>query len=394
MSTRTITTQQGLSDLCRELTDARRIAFDTEFVSEDTYRPELCLIQVATDTGLAVIDPYPVGDTTEFWKAIARVGHETVVHAGREEVSFCLDATGDAPANLFDVQLAAGLVGLEYPAGYGSLMSKLLGKTVHKRETRTDWRRRPLTAHQIEYALDDVRDLAALRDTLYERLERLGRLDWLRDETAAWLDELRAFRSRDRWRRVAGSSNLSGRDLAVVREIWRWREREAERRNWPPRRILRDDLIVELAKRRTADPKQIRAVRGMERGDLQRILPGLCEAIQTGMEASTADLPRAARRESNPHLNMVAQFLSSALTSICRSAQVAPNIVGTAQDVRDFIDYRLGERDLDGLPALAQGWRAEVVGHLLDELLAGKTAIRIADPRSDKPLTFEPVDRQ
>lgn len=391
MSTQTITTQSELQRFCAELAKADHIAFDTEFVSEDTYRPELCLIQVAAADRLVVIDPVAAGDTAPFWQVLTSPEREIIVHAGREEVSFCLDAVDAAPPELFDVQLAAGLIGLEYPAGYGSLINKLLGKTLHKRETRTDWRKRPLTPHQIDYALDDVRDLKAIRDILHERLEALGRMHWLREETAAWLDELRAFRSRERWRRVTGSSGLSARDLAVVREIWRWREQEAEQRNRPPKRILRDDLVVELAKRRTADPRQIRAVRGMERSDLQRILPGLAKAIQTGMDVPQEQLPRNQRRESNPHLNMVAQFLSSALSSICRAAQVAPSIVGTAQDVRDFIGQRLGEQPEDGPPVLARGWRAEVVGHLLDELLTGKMAIRIADPRSDKPLSFEPL---
>jgi ribonuclease D len=388
----TITTRDELAEFCEQLRKADRIAFDTEFVSEDTYRPQLCLIQVAVADQLVAIDPLAAGDTNLFWQALAETGHETIVHAGREEISFCLEAVSAPPNDLFDVQLAAGLAGFEYPAGYGSLINKLLGKVLHKRETRTDWRRRPLTSQQIDYALDDVRDLTALRDILYERLDRLNRLPWLRDETNTWLDELRAYRQRDRWRRVTGSSNLSARDLAIVREIWRWREQEAERRNRPARRILRDDLIVELAKRRTADPRQIRAVRGMERGDLQRILPGLAEAIHVGMEVPVEQCPRTFRRESNPHLNMVAQFLSSALSSICRAAQVAPSIVGTAQDVRDFIDYRLGENNGEELPSLARGWRADVVGNLLDELLAGKTAIRICDPRSDKPLAFEPAE--
>lgn len=194
---------------------------------------------------------------------------------------------------------------------------------------------------------------------------------------------------------MTGSGNLSRRDLALVREIWTWREQEAQRRNCPVRRILRDDLIVELAKRRTADPRQIRAVRGMERGDLQRLLPSLTEAIQRGMMIPDDDCPRSIRRDSNAQLTMVAQFLASALSSLCRSSQVAASIVGTAQDVRDFIAYRLGENvDDDGeLPLLATGWRAEVVGNLLNDLLSGQVSIRIQDPRSDQPLAFEPISR-
>jgi ribonuclease D len=384
-----ITTRRDLQAFCGRLGGQDTIALDTEFVSEDTYRPQLCLIQVAVSGQLAVIDTLAVGDVTPFWEALVSGEHETIVHAGREEVSFCIEAAGRPPRDLFDVQLAAGLVGLEYPASYGSLMSRLLGRTLHKRETRTDWRRRPLSAHQIEYALDDVRDLQALRDELFQRLEQMHRLAWLRDETARWLADLQDQREQARWRRVSGSGNLSSRELAVLRELWRWRDQEAQRRNQPVRRVLRDDLMVELAKRRSADPKQISAVRGLDRPDLRRTLPGLSAAILAGLKLPDEQCPKVIRRETNSHLNTVAQFLASALASICRTAKVAPSIVGSAQDVRDLIAYRLGEEKPDQPPLLAEGWRAEVVGHLLEEVLQGRMAIRIRDPRSEEPLVFE-----
>jgi ribonuclease D len=384
-----ITTAAELAEFCSELRAAKAIAFDTEFVSEHTYRSELCLVQVAAVGKLAVIDPLTVGDLTPFWQALAADGHETIVHAGREELVFCLEATGRRPARLFDVQIAAGLVGYEYPAGYGSLLSKLLGQQLHKGETRTDWRRRPLSRQQIEYALDDVRHLEAMRNKLGARLEQLGRLAWMEIEMQDWQNAVDAYRARERWRRVSGIAGLSSRSLAVVRELWRWREEEAARRDIPPRRVLRDDLIVELAKRRTADPRQIRAVRGLERGDLQRSLPKLGQAIEIALNLSDSDLPRTERRETPNQINMLGQFLSSALTSICKTAEIAPSLVGTASDVRDLIAYRLGF-DIGGTPILAEGWRADVVGHLIDELLAGKTSIRIADPLSDEPLVFEP----
>ncbi|MEX0977575.1 MAG: ribonuclease D, partial [Pirellulales bacterium] len=150
-----ITSDAQLREFCRELADAPAIAFDTEFVSEHTYRPQLCLIQVAAGDRMAVIDPQAVRDVTPFWEWVASPGHDTIVHSGREELLFCLAAVGRPPARLFDVQIAAGLVGYEYPAGYGSLMYKLLGTRLHKGETRTDWRRRPLSSSQISYALDD-----------------------------------------------------------------------------------------------------------------------------------------------------------------------------------------------------------------------------------------------
>jgi len=390
-----ITTQIELEQLCADLAGADSIAFDTEFVSEHTYRPTLCLVQVAAARRLAVIDPFDLQDLTPFWTLLARPGHETIVHAGREELIFCYEAVGGPPANPFDVQLAAGLVGFEYPAGYGTLLGKLLSETPAKGETRTDWRRRPLSPHQIDYALDDVRYLQRLRDKLHSRLLRLKRLDWLAAEMAAWQAQVIASRGDDRWRKVSGSSALGSRGLAIVRELWRWREEEAGRRDSPVRRVLRDDLIVELAKRRTADPKRISAIRGLERGDLKKALPRMAQAIEGALALSDEECPRIIRKESSPQLSMVGQFLASALASICCAAEVAPSLVGTANDVRDLINYRLADGAADPdepPPTLTQGWRAEVVGQKLDDLLAGRLAIRIVNPTSDQPLAFEPVD--
>ena len=388
-----ITTDRQLADFCRDLADIPAIAFDTEFVSEHTYRPVLCLIQVAAAGRLAVIDSLAVRDMTPFWQLLATPSHETIVHAGREEFLFCLQAVGGRPHNLFDIQIAAGLVGYEYPAGYGSLMFKLLGERLHKGETRTDWRQRPLSDRQIEYALEDVRSLEAMRDRLHARLDKLGRLSWLATEMASWQEDVEATRSRERWWRVSGISGLAPRSLAIARELWKWREEESERRDCPTKRVLRDDLIVELAKRRSGDPAQIRAIRGLERGDLQRALPKLSAAIERALALPEAELPTHSHREMPPQLNVLGQFLSSALGSICRTAELAPSIVGTASDVRDLIAYRLnmGGSGDNGAPLLGRGWRAEVVGRLIDDLLAGKVSIRIQDPLSDEPLAFEPT---
>jgi len=395
VSHQTITTDSELKKLCEQLSTEPTIAFDTEFVSEDSYRPELCLVQVAAGECLAVIDPQKINDMAPFWHLLASEGHETLVHAGREELLFCLGSVGRPPARLFDVQIAAGLVGFEYPAGYGSLMFKLLGQRLNKGETRTDWRRRPLSDMQIEYALDDVRYLHLMANKLRERLDRLGRREWLTTEMAAWMSDVEASRSGERWWRVSGISGLSRRSLAIVRELWRWREREAEKRGSPTRRVLRDDLLVELAKRRNADLRQIRALRGMERGDLQRVMPQIAAAVEHALALPDDECPLPSHRESPAQLAVLGQFLSSALGSICRAAELAPSIVGTASDVRDLVAYRLGLSDDEHRgepPVLGRGWRAEVVGRLIDDLLSGKLAVRIGDPRADEPLVFEPVN--
>ncbi len=386
-----ITSDQHLRDFCETIASAPIVAYDTEFVSEDSYQPDLCLIQLAANGHLAIVDSLEVPDLSPLWNLLTTPGRETLVHAGREEFRFIWKATGKPPSGWFDVQIAAGLIGMEYPASYGTLSAKLLGKTISKDETRTDWRRRPLTQRQLEYALLDVADLEAIRGVLHKRLSDLGRLSWLESELADWQRDLVEFETGERWRRLGGISSLPPRALAAVRELSMWRDSEAERRNQPVRRILRDDLLIEIAKRQTDDQKRIRAVRGMERGDLQRFLPKLAQCVEKALALKEHELPRLERKSSRPQLNLLGQFLSTALGSICRSAQVAPSLAGTAQDVRDLLAYRLnlGGFDEGELPALAQGWRAEVVGQVIDHLLSGDLVLRIADPLADEPLLFE-----
>ncbi len=382
-----------LVEFCEQVADAKFLGFDTEFVSEDTYRPQLCLIQVAADDRLAIIDPLQVRDVNPFWELLAKSGHETIVHAGREEFRFCLEAIGRRPTNWFDVQIAAGFVGLEYPAAYSTLIAKLVGKNLPKGETRTDWRRRPLTDKQLEYALQDVIYLKPIRDKLALRLDELKRRTWLADELESWLNQIEDAENTEQWRRVAGSAGLSSRKLAIVRELWRWRNAEALSRNYPPKRILRDDLMVEIARRQTADVQRIHTLRGMEHRHLQRHLSIIAECVQRAMELPDSECPGPERRgeSAQPALTLLGQFLSTALGCICRTAELAPGLVGTVQDVRDLVAYRLGLiKAQESPPRLAQGWRAEVVGREIERLLAGNLVLRVTDPLADQPLSLEP----
>lgn len=386
-----VVSDQHLRDFCAVLASAPVIAFDTEFVSEDTYLPELCLIQVAAGPTLAIIDPLEIQDLTPFWELLATPGRTVLVHAGREEFRFHMRGVGKRPADWFDIQIAAGMIGLEYPASYGTLVQKLLGKTLRKDETRTDWRRRPLSPRQLEYALQDVADLESIRTILLNRLGEMNRLHWLKDEFSAWMDDVEAYDQGERWRRVGGLAGMSPRSLALVRAIWTWRDEEAQERDAPPRRILRDDLLIELAKRQTGDLKRIRSLRGMERGDIQRFLPKIGQIIERAMQLPDSELPRPERKAYRPQLNLLGQFLSTALGGLCRQASVAPALAGTAEDVRDLVAYRLqlGSFGAGEAPSLAQGWRAEVIGSAIDQLLAGEMSIRIRDPLDDEPLAFE-----
>jgi ribonuclease D len=400
-----------LLQYCETLAKCKSIAFDTEFVSESTFRPVLCLVQVEADGQLAVIDALAITNMVPFWEVLAAPGHQTIVHAGRSETEFCIQAIGRPPANLFDVQLAAGFVGAEYPGAFGTLIAKFLGHSPSKHETRTDWLHRPLSKRQIEYALNDAHYLPPLHAIICERLHELGRMSWFQEEMVEWLADVERSLSQERWRRMSGIAGLDARALAIVRELYQWRENEAQRRDQPARRVLRDDLLIELARRGSSDVKRIHAVRGLERGDLLRRHADIAASIQRGLELPEAECPQRIPRDQMPQLSVLGQFLFAALGSICRQAHLAPNLVATPNDIRELIAYRTehkSERSHAGSkhahsddaaahtappaktpPPLARGWRTDFVGRLFDDLLAGKMAIRISDPKSDHPLTFE-----
>lgn len=385
-----LTTDTQVRDLVDRLAPLSHVCFDTEFVSEHTYRSQLCLVQVAAPGILAVIDTLQARDLEPFWRLLAEPGRTTVVHAGREELGFILHAIKARPSNLFDVQVAAGLIDHDYPAGYAAIVRRFLNLPTNKGETRTDWRQRPLTTSQLEYAVDDVRHLEQLWRKMEGKLESLGRTAWMAEEMAAWQDDVEESFSRKRWRRVSGLNGLSRRELAIARELWHWRDSVAEERDMPPKRVLRDDLLVELCKRKSADERQISAIRGMQRSDLRYILKGLSEAIARGLALPDEECPGGERhRAPPPQLAMLGQFLATAVAGMCRSMNLAPALVGTSSDMRDLLSHKLGYYDGDRPPLLASGWREVVVGSLVDDLLAGRAAIRVGDIRAHDPLVIE-----
>ncbi len=387
-----VTTDSQLAALVDRLANHAHLAFDTEFVSEHTYRSQLCLIQVAAPGTLAVIDTLKVRELEPFWRLLTDSGRTTIVHAGREEMGFILHAIKARPASLFDVQVASGLVDHDYPAGYASIVRRFLNLPTNKGETRTDWRMRPLSAAQLEYALDDVRHLEQLWRKLEGKLANAGRTAWMHEEMLSWQDDVEESFVRKRWRRVSGLNGLSRRELAIARELWHWRDAIAADRDMPPKRVLRDDLLVELCKRKSADERQISAVRGMQRSDLRHILKGLSAAIERGLSLPDDECPGGEKhRAPPPQLTMLGQFMATAVAGVCRQMHLAPALVGTSSDMRDLLAYKLGYFDAeeDRRPLLATGWRAEVVGDLVDDLLAGRASLRIGDIRSHDPLVID-----
>ncbi len=391
---------EQLHQLVQRMAQARLIALDTEFVGEYTYRPQLCLIQLALcfpeqkEPELVVVDPKATGSLESFWKQLAQGFHQTVVHAGRQDFAFCWQQVGQGPHGLFDVQVAAGLVGMDYPAGYSRLVQQVLGVRSSKRETRTDWRRRPLSAQQLQYALEDVVHLPALAKWLQQRLNSLGRQSWMQEEMQHWQQGVQQQLEKQSWRRLSGLSALSGQQLAVVRALWQWRNTVAQQENRRPGQVLRDDLIVELARRGSADPQQILAVRGMEWRRLRRRVEQIAQVIAQALVLPPQQWPAPQPRPAPEQYGTLSQLFYAVLACHARTHQVAPSLLGTPKDLRQWIAWRLHPDSFPAPPLLAQGWRKQLAGPLLEQLFQGELAVWVQDPRNEIPLRWASRDQK
>lgn len=392
MSDRLIEDQADFEALCGHIRAAGIVAFDSEFVSEYTYRPELGLLQFATPERLVAVDPYRIENLRPWWDLMADDETTVVVHGGQAEVRFCLTHSSQAPRKLVDVQLAEGIRSRSYPLGYSALVARVLGRRVHGKETRTDWRRRPLSDQQIAYAMEDVQHVLPIWERQSASLRKMGRIEWAHTEFRRMVDEIVAEATRESWCRLPGVHRLSARELAVASELCRWREEEATRRDRPMRRILRDDLIVELARRQPRSEKDLLATRDLNRTDYKRIAPDLIACVERALAIPADELPDPPRQvqDRGQDEHVLGQLLGLALANRCAELEVAKPLVGTSADLRELVRWHLGGRQEEP-PRMAVGWRAEVCGDLLTDLLDGKIALRVADPESDHPLVFDPV---
>jgi ribonuclease D len=279
-------------------------------------------------------------------------------------------------------------VGIEYPASLGTLVQRLVGVTLPKGETRTNWRHRPLTKDQIAYALHDVTNLAEMHSQLSADIAKFKRQDWVEEETQRLQDKVIDAEESENWQRVSGSSGLKPRQLEIVRQLWLWREQIARDNDRLPRRVMRDDLIVELAKRGSSDARKIRHIRGLERRNFQDQYEAIGNAIEIGLNMPDEDLPRRARGRARTASPMLSQFLSTSIACISRQHKLSPAIVGNSDDVKDLLAYELTPRRGTPRPNLLEGWRGEIVGKSFKKILDGKLAIRVADVNEDQPLEF------
>ena len=371
------------------------MALDTEFISENSYRPALALLQVATRDGCYLIDPLvgdPDGPTDDpIWEAMADPSVRTIVHAHEHESQFCLQRSGQPPGNLFDVQLAAAFSGHHFPIAYGQLVESEFRTSLGPSQSRTNWLRRPLTDAQQRYAADDVRWLFKLHDRFLRRWERQDQRQhsaWLREETSQRLVRMQE-RDADRWRRMSGVNKLSRRARAVLRELAGWRDALAERRNVPRQRVADDNLLVAIAATCPTTTAELSSVRGagkLKATDYESALERIVQALQLPEEA----LPELSRQRSTPRpQRAVVLFLESVLAAACAEHGVSSEVVGGSAQLRSVIAWHRNGRHPGRRPELLSGWRAEVIGDALVRALDGQVTLRIDRPHSKDPVKVE-----
>ncbi len=379
-STDLVTEQAVLDKHCQAWRQAGVFAFDTEFIRDDTYDAQLCLIQVTTDGDVVLVDPTADLDLGVFWDLVVDPDVVTVVHAGKEDFEVCYRTTGQVPRNVFDVQIAAGFVGYGYPLSLLRLVEFMVHKRIAKAQTLTDWLRRPLTEAQHRYAIEDVLYLPQTYRRLSSEIEQAGRSAWLAEELRqVERPEYYQPPTADRVQRLKGSSRLDGLGLVVLERLVDWRDEWAQRRNRPIRALMRDDVLVEIARRRPSKQSDLEVLRGFPQSRNRRVVAELLEVITEACKTPRSEWPKPAEhREETPMAKAMVDLLSAVTQAICYEERLSRNLLGGAQRLRDLLDYASGNGDQPERPALLCGWREEFVGQRLVELIEGRCELHLS----------------
>jgi len=375
-----ISTTKELKTFCARLKKAEFITVDTEFIRERTYWARLCLIQVAGPEEAFAIDPLAEDiDLSPLYDLFCNKKVLKVFHACRQDLEiFFKEMDGRLPAPVFDTQIAAMVCGFGEQVSYEVLVNVLEKKQLDKSSRFTDWAQRPLTPKQLKYALADVTHLRSIYEKLGAKIEKQKRLSWLKDEFKKLLDkENYIFRPEEAWERIKAPTHKP-RALGILREIAQWREQTAQKADVPRGRILKDEMLVEIAIHAPADKEAFGKMRGMQHGFAESEKGAqLLEAVRRGLALPEKDLPR---REPRPHfppgLAPTIDLLRVLLKLKCEEGNVASKLLATAADIELIAAYG----DKAEVPALS-GWRFKLFGREALDLRDGKLAIAIENNR-------------
>jgi len=371
-----VTNTQELKALVAELEGAPYIALDTEFMRDQTYWPKLCLLQVAAPGIEAIVDPLGSDiDLAHFYELLKSPKIVKVLHASRQDIEIFFTQGGVIPDPLFDTQIAAMVAGFGESASYETLARKLAHAEIDKSARFTDWSRRPLSKRQLEYALADVTHLRVIYEALAKQLERTGRTPWVAEEIKALQDPaLYRLDPVEAWRRLKPRTT-NKKFLAILAALAEWREREAQTRDQPRNRVIKDEALMEIAAHPPTDAASLDQIRAVPKGfGASRLGKSLMEALAKGLDAPPPHgiEPERPRRKREPSASSI-DLLKTLLRLRAEDAGVAPRLIANAEDIERIAAY-----DDDDVPALT-GWRAKVFGDDAKALREGKLALALEE---------------
>jgi ribonuclease D len=373
----TIRDAAGVAAVVDEVRAEGRAAVDLEFLWERTYAPIACLAQVATARGVHLIDPIDGAPLAPVAELVADPDVEVVMHAPSADLTLLGLAFGTRPERLVDVQIAAGFVGLGAGQGLATLLERVLGVKLDKGERYTDWSRRPLSEAQLAYGAADVAHLLPLADELARRAEALGRAEWVAEEhVRRYGPDARLIPDpASAWRRVKGGGRLNARDRAVLAALAEWREREAARRDKPSAWIVPDRTLVEIAHRRPKDRRALESERGLPERIRGADAEGMLAALRAGEAGPPLTLPAPPSAELQGRLDVLAPLGAVLVAGRAAAVDLAPSLLATRDEITAFL---LGAMrgDADGA-ALGSGWRRELAGEALIDLVEGRLALGV-----------------
>ena len=386
-----ITTEEDLIALCERLKQSAVLALDTEFVREKTYYHRLGLIQVASDGVCAVIDPIQIRNLDPFLDLIRNPKTTKVFHAARQDLEILYRLTGDVVRPVFDTQIAASVVGWGQQISFVKIVHKVIGKKIHKSETYTDWCRRPLSENQIEYALDDVRYLFPVYEKLIKVLRKLSREEWLADEFR-FLEDPESFEPpgpKKLFMRIKNVRSLAPRNLAVMCELAAWRQQEAQTRDCLAKHIIRDESLLEIARKAPRGEQDLGHIRGFHRKEATRSSKEILAAIQRGLEMPEDQIPRLPELDVYRSPPGVEELLAAYVQVRADELKVEPTVLADRKKIHDFVKcYYQGKSSVEG-HFLYRGWRKEGIGTLLHSVLKGEQCLTIGE---EGQLQVLPVD--
>jgi ribonuclease D len=371
-----------LEEIAEAARASGRIALDTEFMGEGRYRTLLCLIQLAVPEGAAgerieLVDPLAEDlDGAPLADVLADPDVQVVVHAGRQDVALVRRRLGTEVQNVFDTQVAAGFAGMAAQTSYETLLSALLGVRVSKSASFTRWDARPLSPEQREYAREDVVHLLELAGELERRLAEIGRLEWAREECAPLRESSDVRDLETVFARLPRVRGLNASAQTIARELVRWREDVAATQDQPVQRVLADAALVEIAKRKPTSPAKLEQIRGVNQGSLRKRGRDLLEAVRRGEELPPLERTQDARPPASEPDDAPLVALAEALVRARgREAGLAYELLAARADLQAIV---AAERNGDEADVRTlRGWRRELVGAELLELLAGRVSLSV-----------------